>query len=245
MRTVAVITGVASGIGRYVAYSLRKCDVDVYGLDINEPELEGIHFFKCDISVENQVVNVVKKIKQLVSKVDYLLNVAGILCYKNRYYVKDLPLNEWERVITTNLTSVYLMTKYFIPLLEKSKYGVIINFSSEQVCHIRKKSVPYSVSKAAVEMFTRVVALELLEKGIRANTIALASVRTNFIKDYVRSEKKFQEMMRLSEKKMPLGLIEPKDVYCLIKYLISNDNKMTGQTIILDSGVILGEINKE
>ena len=88
-------------------------------------------------------------------------------------------------------------------------------------------------------MFSKILALELIDSKIRVNTIALASVRTNFLKEYKKDVQVIERMMKTTDKKMPFGIIEPYDVYKLVNYIIEENNKMTGQTITIDSGVLL------
>lgn len=238
MKNYAIVTGVSSGIGEYIAKEFMKNGIIVYGLDIIKPNYSGIHFFKCNISNEKNVMSTFHQISEETNHIDYLINVAGIFCYKKRDYIKNLEKKEWDKVINTNLTGTFLITKYAIPFLEKSNNGNIINLSSEQVQYPQVKSAPYVITKAAIEMLSKVLAMELLDNKIRVNTIALASVKTNFLKKYKKSQKVFDEMMEKTDHNMPYGIILPKDVYNLVNYLINN-NKITGQTILIDSGITI------
>ena len=238
-KKVAIISGAASGIGKHTAERFIESDIQVFALDVNQVSIAGVIWYQCDVSSESEVIKCVEKISEMTDHVDYLINAAGILCYSGRYRIEELPLSEWEKLFEINLKSVFLMTKYVIPLLKKSENGNVINFSSEQVTLIKKKSVPYSITKAAVEMFTKVVALELLENKIRANTIALASVKTNFIGAYIKNDNMMRDMMEKAEMDMPFGLIKTDDVYSLIQYLTMENCKVTGQTLLIDSGVVL------
>ena len=94
-------------------------------------------------------------------------------------------------------------------------------------------------------MFSKILAFELMDNKIRVNTISLASVKTNFLKRYKKDDNIINEMMEKTDKKMPFGIIKPKDVYELVKYLIKEDSKITGQTILMDSGVILAVNRKK
>lgn len=239
MEHVAIVTGVASGIGRCIAQELAKRAVRVFGVDIQKVLLENVACYECDVSDERQVIDFIEKIKPLCGKVDYLINVAGILCYKNRNRVETLIAEEWKKVFEINVDSVFFMTKYAIPLLRKSDAASIINFSSDQVRKVKMKSVPYAVTKAAVEMLTKIVALELLEDHIRVNAVALASVDTNFIKNYVADDMRMKEMIKKADNSMPYGVIKVEDVWHMVEYLIQKDNKMTGQVLLMDSGVTL------
>lgn len=239
MEKVAIVSGAASGIGRCIVQNLKMNNVKVFCLDIDEVDIDDVIYYQCDVSNEIDVINCVNQITLYTNKIDYLINVAGILCDKDKFLIENLPLKEWNRVFEVNLNSVFLMTKYVIPLLKASNNGVILNFSSDQVVLTKRKSAPYAVTKAAIEMFTKIVALELLDDKIRANTISLSSVDTNFIKKYINNDKRMNEMMLSADQEMAFGIIKPKDVVELVNYLISENNKMTGQTILIDSGVVL------
>ena len=158
--------------------------------------------------------------------------------------IQNLSKEEWQNVIDVNLTGTFLITKYSIPLLKKSKSGSIINLSSEQVVLPQIKSAPYAITKAGIDMFSKILAFELMEAKVRVNTISLASVKTNFLKDYKKDEQVLEKMMEQTDKNMPFGIIKPYDVYKLVKYLVEENNKITGQTILIDSGVVLN-VNKK
>lgn len=240
MKKYAVITGVASGIGKAIAESLsNKNDIEVLGIDKNKMVLPKVKCFRCNLSNESEIIDCVEKIKAITRKIDILVNVAGIFCYEGRYKIENLPVMEWNEVLDANLKSTFLLTKHMIPFLRESKNGIIINFSSDQVVKPQIKSAPYAVSKAAIEMFSKIAALELLKDKIRVNTIALASVRTNFLKSYIKNDEMIEKMMVESNQAMPFGLIETEDVNEIVKYLINENNKMTGQTILIDSGTVL------
>ena len=245
MEKYAIITGVSSGIGECIAKNFIKDNIHVFGIDENQPKDKEIDFFKCDIRDEEKIIEIVNQINKKAGHIDYLVNSAGIFCYSERNLIENLSKTEWQNVIDVNLTGTFLITKYSIPLLKKSSNGNIINLSSEQVVLPQIKSAPYAVTKAAIEMFSKILALELMDSKVRVNTIALASVKTNFLKRYKKDEEVIKKMMETTDKNMPFGIIEPYDVYKLVKYLIEEDNKITGQTILMDSGVVLAANKKK
>lgn len=244
MSKYAIITGVASGIGECIAKHFIEEGIHVFGIDENIPKNEKIEYFKCDIRDEEKIINIINDIKEKTEHIDYLINSAGIFCYKGRDLIEDLSKEEWQNVIDVNLTGTFLITKYSIPLLKKSSNGNIINLSSEQVVLPQIKSAPYAITKAGIEMFSKILAFELIESRIRVNTIALASVRTNFLKRYKKDDVIINTIMENTDRNMPFGIIKAYDVYKLVKYLIEEDNKITGQTILMDSGVVL-DVNKK
>lgn len=244
MGKYAIITGVSSGIGKCIANEFIKSKIHVFGIDENAPENQKIDFFECDIRNEEKIIEVFEEIRNRTKCIDYLINCAGIFCYRERTTIDKLTKEEWQNVIDINLTGTFLVSKYSIPLLRASNNGNIINLSSEQVVLPQKKSAPYAITKAGIEMFSKILAFELMDDKIRVNTIALASVRTNFLKRYKKDEKIINDMMIKTDKSMPYGIIEPEDVSNLVKYLIKKNNKITGQTILIDSGIVLN-VNKK
>ncbi len=244
MSKYAIVTGVSSGIGECIANNFIAEGIYVFGIDENEPNNKKIEFFKCDIRIEERIVEIIDVISKKANHIDYLINSAGIFCHTERNMIKNLSKEEWQNVIDVNLTGTFLISKYSIPLLEKSTNGNIINLSSEQVILPQVKSAPYAITKAGIEMFSKILALELMDYKIRVNTIALASVKTNFLKRYKKDDELIEKMMEDTDKNMPFGIIKAYDVYKLVKYLIEEDNKITGQTILMDSGVVL-DVNRK
>lgn len=245
MKKFAIITGVSSGIGECIATHLLEEGLHVFGIDINQPTNNKLDFFECDIRDEEKIKKIIENISLKTSHIDLLVNCAGIFCENERNFIQDLSKKEWQDVIDVNLTGTFLITKYSIPLIKNSDNGLIINLSSEQVVLPQMKSAPYAITKAGIEMFSKILAFELMESKIRVNTIALASVKTNFIKKYKKDEKVFEKMMETTDKNMPFGIIESYDVFKLVKYLMEDDNKITGQTILIDSGVVLNVNRKK
>jgi len=244
MNKYAIVTGVSSGIGECVANCFEEEGVHVFGIDKNVPKNNNIEYFRCDIRNEKKIINIINNIKEKTDHIDYLINSAGIFCYNERDLIENISKKEWQNVIDVNLTGTFLITKYSIPLLKKSSNGNIVNLSSEQVVLPQIKSAPYAITKAGIEMFSKILAIELMKSKIRVNTIELASVKTNFLKNYKKDDVIIGKMMEKTDKNMPFGIIKPYDVYKLIKYLTEEDNKITGQTILMDSGVVL-DINRK
>lgn len=237
-KRIAVVTGAARGIGKCIAENLLNKGIKVFALDILETQIAGVCFYCCDIRDEKNVESFFKTISLEEGRIDWLINCAGILCRKEMNYIRDISLAEWREVIDVNLTGAFIVAKYAIPLLEKSNCGNIINLSSDKVYGPEAGSAPYSVSKTGIEMLSKILAAELLDNKIRVNTIAMSSVRTDFIKDYIGNEILFNSMMTNTNIKMPYGLIEPSDVFDTVWFLLSN-SKIVGQTILLDSGVLI------
>lgn len=244
MYKIAVITGSASGIGERIAQGLLKENCIVIGLDIKyhisdtkitKLKYSEVNELHCDVSSEENVADVVSAIVAACGKIDYLINVAGVISKNRCMAIDELTVEEWNYVMSINLTGTFLVCRYSLPYLCEN--GCIVNFSTEQVEKPNLKSAPYAVSKAGIEMLTRILALEHTKRHIRANTVALGSVRTNFIRHMVDSERDLEAKMKKANENMPFGIIETEDVWLLVKYILFDGKKMTGQTILLESGM--------
>lgn len=244
MDRIAVVTGAASGIGARTAAGLAAEGCAVFGLDIafasGPREACGcpagrVREIRCDVSRAEDVEAALRAVVDACGAIDYLVNAAGIIAAGRCKPVGALTLDEWDRVMAVNLTGTFLMCRGALPHMRRG--GCIVNLSTEQVRRPNVKSAPYAVSKAGIEMLTKILALEHTTRGIRANAVALGSVRTNFIREMVGSDEALEEKMRTADRNMPLGLIETDDVWRLIRYVLLEGTKMTGQTLLMESGM--------
>lgn len=239
-KKVVVVTGASSGIGRAVAELYSEKGFYVCGIDITSATLShNIDEYICDITSEEDVKMVFSDIGEKHKCINYVINCAGIFYDKERLLIEDMQMSEWEKVYKTNLTGCMLITKNAIPLLRlASSDKAIVNISSDQALFPRRKNSPYSVTKAGIENFTRVCAVELIEDRIRVNCVLPASVRSNFINKMVKNEEELKKIYLRENENMPLGLIESDEVAELVYYLGSpKSSKITGQAILMDSGL--------
>lgn len=234
---IAIVTGSSSGIGKAVANQLINEGASVVGIDIQDKELEASNHFTCDVGNEFEVATTIKKISKITNRVDYLVNAAGILTDGSRTEIKDQLIEQWEKILTVNLTGVLLMMKHTYELMKLSSAGAIVNISSDQAYKSFKASAPYAVSKAGINVLTRIAANEMSEDHIRVNAIAAGEVHTNFLNTLVDNEMVIKRMYRQADHKLPLGLAEPEDIASLVCFLLSEKSKrITGEVIRLDGG---------
>lgn len=235
-----VVTGAASGIGKAIADIYFSDGYEVIGLDVVQADT-GYPIIACDVSDESAVSAAFDLISERVSAIRYLINCAGIFFSARREPIDMISLEEWNNTYRNNATSVMLVTKYAIPLLKACRGDkAIINISSDQVKFPRPKNVSYSVSKSAIENFSRACAVEFLEDKIRVNVVEAASVRTNFIHKLSGTAERENEIYNRENKKMPLGLIEAEDVAQMVCFLGSvKAKRITGQVILIDSGLYI------
>jgi 3-oxoacyl-[acyl-carrier protein] reductase len=241
---VALVTGSSRGIGRAIAIELAKSGIDIIvnsdrnpqeGLEvvneINKIEQYAI-YIQADVSDPNQVEKMVEKIINKFSKIDILVNNAGITIDK---MLKDMTIQEWNKVNKINLTSVFICTKYVIKYMQKQKSGKIINISSisGQIGNIGQAN--YSASKGGVISLTKTVAKEYARDGIIVNAVAPGFIRTKMVENI--PEKVMEKIL----KQIPLGRLgEPEEVAKLVCFLASDDaNYITGQVININGGIYM------
>ena len=235
---VALITGAAKGIGKAIAIALASqgYNVIISDIDINECKkvsdkirqrykLKSLAI-KCDVSNKKEVDLMVKSAVDKFKKIDILINNAGIFPSKP---FKEMEEADWDKVLNTNLKSVYLcshsVTKYMIK-------GVIINISSIASIKGFPGMAHYCASKSGINGLTRVMALELAP-DIRVNAIAPGLIITPGVKKGV--DKKVIAQMASTVPLKRAGL--PEDIANLAVFLASDESSyITGQVLVIDGG---------
>ena len=179
---VAVVSGASSGLGQQMALALARQGASLVILARRMERLEEfkpklikagaakVLAVKCDVTSTDDIDAVAKAAEKEFGKVDILLNCAGSSKDKG---VVDMTDEEWDFTIATDETSVFKMTRAFAKIMQKNKYGRIINIASMYglVGNTEIHTVAYHTSKGAVVNFTRAVAAELATDGITCNAI--------------------------------------------------------------------------
>ena len=243
----ALITGGGTGIGREIAHTFldEGARVVICGrrhgpLKETVEELAGegreIHFIECDISDPEDTQAMIEKTIGLLGGLDILVNNAGIYEGGN---VESASLKAWDVVMNVNLRGAFIATKLCLPHLKDAGRGSsVLNISSTMASQIEQQTLPYAVSKAGLEAFTRCCALDYGEAGIRFNAISPGVVDTP-MQDHNKGELGYQEWRTAMERIHPLKSIGmPKDVAAAALYLSSADaDWMTGVILQVDGGL--------
>ena len=205
--------------------------------------------FKADVIKSDDCNNMVEKCIQIFGRIDILHNNVGIGGYGGPVETSE---EDWDRIMTVNLKSMFLTCKYVLPHMEKQRYGSIINISSINAITTTAPSVAYSTSKAGVIAFTREVAYKYANKGIRVNAILPGLIKTPMVEVFGKDAYggDVERMWQKRDAMSPTGYQgEPWDIAKAALFLASDDSKyMTGTHLIVDgciTGTMLGTVKPE
>ena len=242
---VAIVSGAGTGVGKATTKRLfsEGAKVVLIGRDRSRltkviSDLDGkknLLAVKADITKEADVINVIEETVSAFDTVDILVNNAGILNDPTPFH--KMTDEQWMSLINTNLIGTFRTTKAVLPIMMEKKRGSIVNISSLQ--GIRSiLNVPFSVygvTKAGVIMFTRTIAVEYGEYGIRCNCVAPSTIRSPMIEPYLQDK----QAKKTLESSFPLRKIgDPEDISGAVSYLCSDDAKwITGTVLTVDGGM--------
>ncbi|WP_419913907.1 SDR family NAD(P)-dependent oxidoreductase [Hoeflea sp.] len=238
---VAVVSGVASGIGAATAREFAGSGAVVVGIDIKEPTETA-----CRIDAEGgRMVSVVgdaalaatwKRAVEAAEQeggVDFLANIAGYSQLEDN--ALTLSEEDWHKLIDTNLKSLWLGVKHVTPQLQKKGGGSIVNMSSVAALIGAPNHAAYSMSKGAILALTRQLAVEFAGDGIRVNAICPGPVDTPMVNTNT------PEAMQAIINAVPLKrMAPPEEVASVFGFLCSDGaNSITGATFPVDGGMTI------
>ena len=246
----ALITGGSSGIGSATArlFASEGALVAIADIDIGNGESlastiagEGgsAIFMQCDVSDSSQCRQAVENTVSEFGGLDILFNNAGII---QRATILDTDEEEWERVMAVNVKSIFLMSRYAIPVMLDSGGGVIVNSASGWGLVGGRSAASYCASKGAVVQLTRAMALDHGEQGIRVNCICPGDTDTPMLrKEAEQLDQQVSEFLVEADDR-PLGRVGiPEDIARAVLYLASDDSSfVTGTTLVVDGGGLAG-----
>lgn len=236
-----IITGASRGIGNAIAekfashgYNLiLTCNNNIELLNKLCGQLEKkysvlCYGFKCDGGSSESVASLFDNIKKLIPDIDIVINNAGI---SHMGLLQDMSNEQWENVITSNLTSVFYMCRSIIPHFVHNKYGRIINISSVWGEQGASCEAAYSASKAGINGLTKALAKELALSGIQVNAIAFGAIDTEMNSFLSDNEKK------VLEEEIPFGrMATPQEAASFVYQLAHSEPYLTGQIISFNGG---------
>jgi 3-oxoacyl-[acyl-carrier protein] reductase len=180
-RPVALITGTRKGIGRHLATHLLGRGYRVVGCSRQPADWssDGYEHHLVDIADEKQVVSLIRQIVATHGRLDVVINNAALASMN---HVLLTPASTMENLLRTNVTGTFLVSREAAKMMQKKKYGRIVNFSSAVVPLRLAGEAAYIASKAAVEALSQTMAREIAETGVTVNVIAPGPTATDMIR---------------------------------------------------------------
>jgi len=245
-----VISGGAAGVGGSASEIFSAEGANIAIVDIQEDagntladkinQNGGQAFFvKADVSSSEQVATAIAEIKQqFENRINVLFNHAGTVIIKPFLETTEL---EWDWMMNVNVKSMYLMTRAVLPSMLGNGGGAIINTSSISAVAGTPMEVLYCTSKGACHMFTRAIATEYRDQGIRCNAVCPGFIRTAH---GLRELKELQELeVDVTEEdicRLQGRICEPEEVANVALFLASSDASfVNGETLFVDNGMLV------
>ena len=242
---IAIVTGASSDIGLAIVKRFVEEGAHVIMLGRNIKALENTRLLipnkdkqtlaiSCDITNEAQVIQTVDQLYDHYGRIDILVNNAAII--NDPIHFHEMSDADWMSLINTNILGTFRITRSVLSKMLEKKSGSVINIGSIS----SERAIPkvhltvYCATKAAINMFTKGIAVEYARKNIRCNCINLGIINAGMIKSYL----EYPEARKVLEDKQPLNRIgEPADVANAAVYLASNEASwISGTTLNVDGG---------
>jgi NAD(P)-dependent dehydrogenase (short-subunit alcohol dehydrogenase family) len=242
---IVIVNGGTSGIGAETVKQFAARGARVYftgrredkGREVEKAAEGAAHFHQTDNTDPEQISRFFEKLLEEESQIDVLFNNAGVLSIASGPLAR-VKEEDWNTLIATNQTSVFLYMKYTLQAMQKQKSGVIINNAAILGNDKVNPMLPaYSGTKAAITAMTKSTALRFARQGIRVNCISPGPTKTDLsIKAYGG-----EEALEKSSKESPRGYYaEPKEIAAAVRFLASDAaSYIIGTELVVDGGYSL------
>jgi NAD(P)-dependent dehydrogenase (short-subunit alcohol dehydrogenase family) len=238
----AIVTGGGQGIGKAIAKRLLKNGMQVIIAELDqeageetERELKAfgvVKFIHTDVANEEMVKSTMEATIQCFRRLDLVVNNAGIMIAKP---ISELSLEDWNKVISVNLTGIFLTSKYGAPYLREQQ-GSIVNIASTRAVMSEPNTEAYSASKGGVVALTHALAISLGPE-IRVNCISPGWIETSEWKK--KSLRHASDLTREDHLQHPAGRVgKPWDIAEMVAFLICSEASfITGADFVVDGGM--------
>jgi NAD(P)-dependent dehydrogenase (short-subunit alcohol dehydrogenase family) len=230
---VLLVTGGGSGLGAATARRFASeggrvavTDVDGDAAASVAAELPGSIALSCDVTGEDAVAETVAQTRERLGRIDGVFNSAGFVRFTP---LPELSLAEWNRMLAVHLTGTFLVCRAALPVMRATGGGAIVNMASASALLARPHLAAYTAAKGGVIAFSRQLALDAHEYGVRVNVIAPGSVRTPLLAGV------YEE--GASPHAIQPRVAEPEEVAATVCFLLSDDASfMTASLVVADGG---------
>ncbi|MGP6176261.1 SDR family NAD(P)-dependent oxidoreductase [Microbacterium sp. A196] len=236
---VAIVTGAGSGMGRATVLALLHAGASVMAADASEAALASLPQHprlisqQCDVRVSADVGGVVARTTAEFGGLDSVFNAAGVC--RTEALIADSTA--WEDSFDVNVHGVLTVARAAIPAMKARGGGVIVNWGSNSAFRASPGLSAYCISKAAVVMLTKCLAVEHASDGIRANVISPGFVATPMIQAQAETYASEQDWYDSVSSVQPLGIGAPEAVADVAVFLASDAARhMTGSVVTVDGG---------
>lgn len=237
----AIVTGAASGMGLATVKALLEAGAAVVAADVSEtglaslPQGPRLVLAQCDVTVVEDVRNLVERAVEEFGALNVVCNSAGI--YQEESFVDADDV--WQRTMDINLNGVVNVCRAAIPALKQAGGGSIVNWASGAAFTASPNFAAYCVSKAAVVMLTKCIAVEYAPYGIRANAVAPGYVDTPMIARAASNYGSEAAWLESITRVQPLGIGTPDAIADVAIFLASDASRhMTGSVVVVDGGAL-------
>ncbi len=235
-----LITGATGGLGLSIAEKFYKKKYNMILTGTNESKLKLLEskfiintkVIKCNLAESEEIINMFELIPDEFEGIDVLINNAGIT--KDNLFLR-MKEDDWDNVLSVNLKANFSLCKMVIKSMVKKRWGRIVNISSAVAKMGNAGQTNYAASKAAIEGFTRSLALEVASRGITVNAVAPGFIKTEIL------ESIDPEKLQVMTKNIPMGRIgNSEDIANIVSFLASDESSyITGQVLHVNGGLTL------
>ncbi|HEX2527097.1 MAG TPA: glucose 1-dehydrogenase, partial [Geminicoccus sp.] len=238
---IALVTGATAGIGQAIARVLHERGARLLVTGRNEEagrrlesELGNARFVPADVTARVAPKLLVDAAMETYGRLDILVNNAGIVMRGNADQCTD---EQWERIMTTNVTSLFRLSREVLPVMRRQGSGSIINIASDWGLVGAVNALAYGASKGAVVQITRSMAIDHAREGIRVNAVCPGDTDTTMLDGAMTGGDRAAELAKMGDA-LPLGRVgQPVEIARVVAFLASDDASfITGACLPVDGG---------